>query len=822
MDEADSEAIRGRLIRLLEDGRPRPIEEIASALEVSVDDIDWVFDDDRFALLPEGFVDLIPALAGRMLTHRLTEGGAEAEDLDVEPDLRAILGAFADEVPLVDGGTAWLSLARIPMGEGEEDVTFEVLSGPAGWLGGARAGDLVGLRNEDGRICVERVDADPAASERAARALGHAFEECVDPDEEAWLASTLVAAVRHDPDAFLEPVAPIAELLDLAGLVCGGGWLWRQDGHEGGDDFDRPEFLETTYGFSDCCHRALERVEEALGLRGDGVEIDVEVARALSHGSVAEAFSHENLLWPGQEPPGLDPEAAAGMARELARTATGRSCAGPHYLRGMALEALDRPLEADQAFREALEADPEHPAALEEAARYADERGDARLAASLLRQAGVGESDPALARLARFLRPAARRNEPCPCGSGRKYKVCCLPRGGHPLPNRVWWLYGKAIAFSRHPRERALLIDLATRLARDAEDPRQVIIALGAPLVVDTALFEGGGLARFLLARGTLLPDDERELAAQWLGLPRRLFEVVAWSADRSRIELRDTRSGEIEWVDAPDPEDDGRTAHLGDLLLGRLLPDGRERDLIGPVVEVPLRLRDAALEITSEAASAEDWMDFLRMARAPPVLVNAEMEAILLCTARYAVADPEAARAALTRALEPEKGGEGESEADAVFHQHVEVDGQRWLRGTVRMSAGELSVEANSEARFERLVAIVEEALGGARPLEERRLTPDQAVAERGDPEGPREPPSAEMAAWLEEHMVAYARRWVDEEIPALGGLTPRQARDDPTRREDLEALLREMERLEEESGEGELVMMPTAVIRRELDPPD
>ena len=36
----------------------------------------------------------------------------------------------------------------------------------------------------------------------------------------------------------------------------------------------------------------------------------------------------------------------------------------------------------------------------------------------------------------------------------------------------------------------------------------------------------------------------------------------------------------------------------------------------------------------------------------------------------------------------------------------------------------------------------------------------------------------------------------WLDESIPALGGLTPRQAADDPTRREDLMALLVEFER--------------------------
>jgi hypothetical protein len=36
---------------------------------------------------------------------------------------------------------------------------------------------------------------------------------------------------------------------------------------------------------------------------------------------------------------------------------------------------------------------------------------------------------------------------------------------------------------------------------------------------------------------------------------------------------------------------------------------------------------------------------------------------------------------------------------------------------------------------------------------------------------------------------------RWVDESIPALGGLTPRQAADEPTRREQLVALLHDFD---------------------------
>jgi hypothetical protein len=42
----------------------------------------------------------------------------------------------------------------------------------------------------------------------------------------------------------------------------------------------------------------------------------------------------------------------------------------------------------------------------------------------------------------------------------------------------------------------------------------------------------------------------------------------------------------------------------------------------------------------------------------------------------------------------------------------------------------------------------------------------------------------------------------WLDEQIPALGGVTPRQAAADPTRRPDLERLLAGFDDLEEVPG--------------------
>jgi hypothetical protein len=42
-----------------------------------------------------------------------------------------------------------------------------------------------------------------------------------------------------------------------------------------------------------------------------------------------------------------------------------------------------------------------------------------------------------------------------------------------------------------------------------------------------------------------------------------------------------------------------------------------------------------------------------------------------------------------------------------------------------------------------------------------------------------------------MEQALHEYEERWLDESIPALGGITPRQAADDPTRRGDLIRLL-------------------------------
>ena len=71
-------------------------------------------------------------------------------------------------------------------------------------------------------------------------------------------------------------------------------------------------------------------------------------------------------------------------------------------------------------------------------------------------------------------------------------------------------------------------------------------------------------------------------------------------------------------------------------------------------------------------------------------------------------------------------------------------------------------------------------------------------------------------LAAALAEIRERQEERWCDESIPALGGLTPREAAADPTRREELLRLLASFDRIGD--GSDGMTMRP-ARLRELLD---
>jgi hypothetical protein len=122
----------------------------------------------------------------------------------------------------------------------------------------------------------------------------------------------------------------------------------------------------------------------------------------------------------------------------------------------------------------------------------------------------------------------------------------------------------------------------------------------------------------------------------------------------------------------------------------------------------------------------------------------------------------------------------------------HIEIDGDQ------------LVANVNSAGRAARLRSIVEEALGEQAVYRTTGIesVEDALAAHRARSDEPeeRDTPALsdhpEIRARLRELMWAHYDDWVSEAIPALGGLTPLEAVEQPAGRDKVEALIAQIER--------------------------
>jgi hypothetical protein len=490
------------------------------------------------------------------------------------------------------------------------------------------------------------------------------------------------------------------------------------------------------------------------------------------------------------------------------------------WLRARALELVaDDHAEAERELRRAHDLGA-HASATFDLARYLSDRGQAGAALGLLRQL----SGPDVADWQELLEPyaapgptAAGRNDPCPCGSGRKHKACCQPRNGWPLQERLEWVWDKVTTFATVPPGRELLLAVARPL-------RSIGVSdTGQPVVTCLALFEGGLLDEFCEVRGSLLPADELELLRVWSRDTRAgLYEVVEIGAG-DEVTLLDLLRGERHTFDDPAIAE---AAEVGAAGLGWFVeePDGSHRPILG-LNAVPDAWREPLLELLADDPELDGIVDMLRRLAGPTRLATTDGEPLRFVTRVLEVDDPDAAWAALTSHLEEHE--------DGTLHLTEDRDDVTWARGTITREDDRLVVNTLSLERADRLSDLVREVAPEARVVDEERRSPadllggddeddedeltELELAELGeggllDEEGQlldegtgllgegsglldldALPPEQRAAA--EELLATFMRqqedRWIDTPIPALGGATPREAAGDPTRRDQLVRLL-------------------------------
>ncbi|KZS70235.1 hypothetical protein A4G29_17185 [Mycobacterium kansasii] len=833
---ADDFAGSETLARILTQHGPLDAEDIAARLrDDGVADPDAVLDQVLYEIdcPARQLVDLrwvwLPAvLAGRVFTHRVGAAELAHDLLTVTPDLDPITELCEHEQyqRLADGSPAQVMLAQfddelleqrgIPDEAVDPHGVLLLAPGTLAALGVAE-GDLVGLRLTDQGLAVERVErVERVADAGPGGEAGARLAATLDPEEPDYFAAAVWTVCAEDPTLFTEPLPPLSEIADDYGLERRGEWLatrgfdfdaWQFDQgcaalaerhHLDAEDafalftlirfYDRISLLIVAAAEEESPQEAVATIVGSLttpefdNLAGLVGKVGVALAEPL----LAELLVAETI---GTESVGV---VALGLFAEVLESTVPRAArVACRWLRAVALERIGDIEAAEHELLAAESMDPDWPLPLFDLARIASDRGDVERGLALLRRAGAEPDYPLVELLEQYRAEPRRdvgRNDLCWCGSGRKYKKCHLGREQLPLDDRARWLYAKAIQHALVSGWNDLLIDVADERSRHAgDDPDALTTALGDPLVIDAVLFEGGPFEEFLEIRGSLLPDDERLLAQQWLLVQRSVFEVERVQRGHS-VTVRDLRTGDTHEVRE---QAASRQLKPGQLVCARVLPAGDTMRFFGGVEPVALHERDPLIELLDTEPDAVTLVAYLSRRFAPPALINTEGDPLAFCEATVRVGDPAAIQAALDDTYDRVEG-----EPSPRWHEYVNDDGTQRIRAALVLDADTLRVETNSEKRMDRVLATVAALDPAMRVLEDSRrpmgdtrelaeLAKQLPATEERAPDGP------EVAAALEEFVRDYETKWLDRPIPALEGRTPRQAADDPTRRGDLIKLL-------------------------------
>ena len=495
MAERDEMRLIEEAEHLLIERTAMTVDELAAALrERGIDPgpaeelLDLLYDDLGAALLPvpDGrWAHLPTLLRNRIFTHRLTDVEVEHDVLTINPDLEPILIMEDEELQLPDGEFLHLAFSHHPQDSDQRTVPAEALDKagclvlPIGTLASveASAADVVGLRISAEGIAVHRVDqaeltSDPGpVVERLRETAGR-------PNPPHLLTDIVFGTCIDLPESFRRPLPPLTDLVAEAGLARHGDWL-----APGGFDFDQ-HFLDLQVNRLMERHeltrdealsflvllRLRERVSEVIDAIVDsqpGEQAAVQSVRSLEQATaegldghsvasslpilaepyLARAFLTEALGYQDQGAPGLSlmVDGLAAYSPRSVRPAL-------RWLEAKAYERMGQISRAEECLIAAEKLDPNWSPVLLDLARYASDRGDAARGLALLERAAPEEEDPLLQEiLTAFLPtpgPVVGRNDPCWCGSGRKFKQCHLYRpAARPLDERAAWLYQKAARF---------------------------------------------------------------------------------------------------------------------------------------------------------------------------------------------------------------------------------------------------------------------------------------------------------------------------------------------------------------------------------------
>ncbi len=420
------------------------------------------------------------------------------------------------------------------------------------------------------------------------------------------------------------------------------------------------------------------------------------------------------------------------------------------------------------------------------------------------------------------------RNDPCPCGSGTKYKKCCLPRQqGIGLADDMSAREGamaKLHHFAERPqfdtdREIAQVLFWGERIfampAGEAQallDSEDAQVKFNTFFLFDLDIDGGRSVAdMFLAAKDRQLSAAERGFLERMRRSHMALFEVVSVEPGAS-VHVRDLWT-EMETV---------VTEHAGsralarwDILGARVVPDstgtprfegglylysaGDKDAILGQFRQHHRRFMKhdpaadpAAFFRRHSMMFNHAWLDYV-VQRPLPHMVTAERDEVVFSKSVFDVLDESLVRRTLADAADLD------AHADGSFAWLEAGNDQRRVLGTWRFQGPRLVLETMSRQRAARGRVWLEGIAGKA---VRHRATACETLASaltRGSPEAHHQeadqiPPevSAEIVQKFQDR---HYRAWLDAPVPALKNRTPRAAARSRTLRPQLIDLLKQFD---------------------------
>jgi hypothetical protein len=419
------------------------------------------------------------------------------------------------------------------------------------------------------------------------------------------------------------------------------------------------------------------------------------------------------------------------------------------------------------------------------------------------------------------------RNDPCPCGSGKKYKQCCLKNEeaqvsndhSEAVPKALNWLlskYGQAVREAIDESFFGGLDDDEYTILQDLPDDSYAGIMINAMewLLADgfiTIKNQQHCVAKLLLDRGGPLFTVEQR---HWIELlsttPLRLYEIVEVTPGQS-MTLRDVILPERQSVLVLEKSGSAQATPF-DLIAARIMPVKAHFELSGAVYFFPrLRgwdlleeLRDELEGVDSDSPLAKEitsviipdhWLQlFVTSFEMPQVVDHLTGEPLLFVTDHYRVKDWKKLDLALSAEADIE--GSRKDGWDRIFEGE---DGQ--IRRSLNIEVGKhpdrIKVSYHTQC-YADIGRPWFEAIAGAavtfitREISDPKgalshLQPNEAKATQ---ETPSSPPEI-LSEIIEKKIRQLYDNWADEPLPILNNQTPREAIQTPEGLEQVKFLL-------------------------------